>query len=389
MVLGLSCTGLYAVRELGRAGLPVLGVTDAFAAGSWSRYASRGILTEPDRGRLVDRLRAFARTEDAPPVLIPVTDRYIEWLAEHHEALTGEFAFARSFRDGVAAALMDKDRFYETCRRLGVTHPATWTIDSAEAGSALRRSVRFPVILKPTLVHRARPFLGRRKVVVVKDAATYEATLAGLPYDRTPWLIQEIVAGPDSSIHVFAGYFDTAGEPIRTFTARKLRQFPPAFGSASLAQSERNDEVAELSIRLLTALGFTGLCGTEFKRDSRDGRLVAIEVNPRPTLWCQLAHASGVRLVEAAVCDLAGLDPGPPTPQRDGIRWQYLLRDLYSAWFYRSVRDPIRPAPATGGRVAGRTWAVWSARDPLPALAEPLAVARQLVRGTPSAAAES
>jgi predicted ATP-grasp superfamily ATP-dependent carboligase len=155
-----------------------------------------------------------------------------------------------------------------------------------------------------------------------------------------------------------------------------------------MALGERNDEVAELSIRLLRALGFTGLCGTEFKLDARDRRLVTIEVNPRPTLWCQLANASGVRLVEAAVRDMAGLEPGPQQAQRDGIRWQYLLRDLYSAWFYRSSRDPVRPAPATGGRVEGRTWPVWSVRDPLPALAEPLSIARRVLGGRSSGPSE-
>jgi predicted ATP-grasp superfamily ATP-dependent carboligase len=125
------------------------------------------------------------------------------------------------------------------------------------------------------------------------------------------------------------------------------------------------------------------LCGTEFKQDARDGRLVAIEINPRPTLWYQLANASGVRLVEAAVRDLAGLPLGPALPQRDDVVWRYLVRDVISAVAYRIRGDLLCPPPDTSGPVAQRTWPVWDPRDPLPSLAEPIAlVSRQLRRLT-------
>jgi predicted ATP-grasp superfamily ATP-dependent carboligase len=379
-VLGLSSTGLHAVRALARAKFPVLGVTNELAAGSWSRYASRGVVNERDPARLVERLMDFASREPVPPVLIPVTDGYIELLVRYHVELGTRYAFAASYSDGVAADLMDKEQFYETCRRLGVAYPRTVTLKSVAEGRERSGEIRFPAILKPSKAHRARKFLGGRKVIVLRDRRGCDEAIGHLPFADTPWLLQEIVVGPDSNIHVFAAYFDCAGEPVRTFTARKLRQYPPAFGSASLARSEANPRVEALSVEILRAIGFSGLCGAEFKLDARDNRLVAIEINPRPTLWYQLATASGVPLVEAAMRDLAGMPPDPPVAQRDGVVWRYFVRDGYSALAYRIRPDLLSPPPDTSGPVTGRAWPVWDLRDPLPVLGEPIALLARLVR---------
>ena len=43
VVLGLSPTGLYAVRELGAADIPVLGVSSYKQAGNYSRYLKTGL----------------------------------------------------------------------------------------------------------------------------------------------------------------------------------------------------------------------------------------------------------------------------------------------------------------------------------------------------------
>jgi predicted ATP-grasp superfamily ATP-dependent carboligase len=333
------------------------------------------VITEPDVARLVERLEAIAGRESVRPVLVPVTDRFIEFLIDRHEALGRSFDFPASYRDGSAAALMDKDRFYASCERLGLPYPRMWTVTSPEDGRRVAPEILFPAILKPSLVHLVRSFLRGRKVIVARDAGEFRRVLDRLPFDASPWLAQEIVAGPDSNIHVFAGYFDRTGEAVRTFTARKLRQFPPGFGSASLAVGEEHPMVRDLSVSFLRSMGYTGLCGAEFKLDARDGRLVAIEINPRPALWFQLAHASGVSLVEAAVQDLAGLPVPSARGQRDGVQWRYLGRDLASALAYRLGRATVVPPPDTTAAVGRRTWPVWDARDPLPSLAEPLSIA--------------
>ena len=85
------------------------------------------------------------------------------------------------------------------------------------------------------------------------------------------------------------------------------------------------------------------MCGTEYKPDPRDGTWKLIEVNPRPTLWFSLTRASGCDVVFEAYRDLVG-EPGPRAvgTQRDGVRWQFFLRDLLSLAHYLRLGE-LRP----------------------------------------------
>ena len=57
---------------------------------------------------------------------------------------------------------------------------------------------------------------------------------------------------------------------------------------------------------MLSALGFTGLSGMEFKLDVRDNQFKLIEVNPRPVHVQQLFRAAGINLTYLVYLDLTG-----------------------------------------------------------------------------------
>ena len=214
-----------------------------------------------------------------------------------------------------------------------------------------------------------------KKVLLALHREEYLRIVRDLPEGVGGWVIQEVIPGPESNILLLAGYFNRNSDPVEIFTARKLRQYPPGFGSASLVQSETDVEILEKSTRFLKEVGFKGVCGTEFKRDPRDGKLKIIEINPRPTLWFHLSNASGKRIVEMACRDLVGMSVEPSLPQIDGVLWRYGLKDFYSKCFYalKSKGFVFLPPeiPAELGR-NGRTWAVYDSQDPSPVYVEPL-----------------
>lgn len=378
IVLGLSPTGLFAARELSRSGRRVLGVDSgpACAARSGALHACWRVAGDEE---LLQRLTDLGSRQHEPPVLLPANDRYIEFIGRNAAALAHHFLFTDGYT-GVAGELLDKRRFHRLCQRHGVAVPGVWEIVDRTALQAMAAQIAFPCIVKPVLIHRARAWLRGRKVVLARTVAELDECLAGVPDDVGGWLVQELIPGAESRITVCAGYVNRDGSLVQAFTARKLRQYPPGFGSASLATSERCAETAAVSADFLRAIGFRGIFGAEFKRDPRDGRLKIIEINPRPTLWFQLSHAAGKRIVDAAWRDLRGVAPGPDPVQRDGVLWRYALKDMASSLFYRRHGDRfVFPSPdlAAAGARTGRTWAVYDWRDPLPALAEPLLYLRK------------
>ena len=83
--------------------------------------------------------------------------------------------------------------------------------------------------------------------------------------------------------------------------------------------------MVEQGLRLLAALGHTGLSQVEFKRDARDGVLKLMEVNPRLWQWHGLAAACGVDVTRIAYEDLTGERPAPTSMNGRRRRWAITL----------------------------------------------------------------
>lgn len=377
IVLGLSPTGLYAVREASRAKFSVVGVTDSFACGSYSNY-----LRSPDNSwllptqeALLEKLLTFAEQGGAGAILLPTNDRFIEFIGRHVRILSQSFRFPKAY-GGISQVLMDKRSFNLLCHEYGIATPGVWETQNKAERLALAEKIPFPCILKPHLIHRAVTFLRGKKVLLVNNVDEYRTLVDQIPEETGGWLVQEVIPGPESNITLFGGYFDRTGQAKQTFTARKLRQYPVGFGSASLVRSENCQETLDISLSFLNKLGFSGICGAEFKRDPRDGQLKIIEINPRPTLWFSLTNACGKRFVETACRDLADLPLAEQVPQINGILWQYALKDAYSAFFYRFMgKGFIFPSPdihSGPDSIRGKAWPVFDPDDLLPTLAEPM-----------------
>ncbi|MCO5054639.1 MAG: hypothetical protein M9902_03320 [Thermomonas sp.] len=343
-----------------------------FVRGSARRFSG-------DLGAVERWLDGLAAKAGHRPLLVPTNDVFIEFILQRANRLAEKFVFPDGYR-GLAARLLDKMSFNALCLEHGVATPGVWQAPDRDALAALAPSLPFPCILKPALIHRAREFLRGRKVLLVRNRAEYEACLATMPDGLGKWFVQEIIPGPESNITLFAGYIDKCGTAQQTFTARKLRQYPPGFGSASLVTSERCEETEATTLRFLDRIGFHGICGAEYKRDPRDGQLKIIEINPRPTLWFQIAHDAGRRVVEAAAHDLGQGEAPVERPQEPSVCWRYSIKDLAAARFYRRKGDSfVFPAPdvSTAARPARCSWPVFAKDDLMPALFEPVGYVRK------------
>lgn len=378
IVLGLSPTGLYAVREAARAGYSVLGVGAPGAPGLWSRFLTARLSAATPTERIEAILQRVPAGGDKP-VLIVTSDQDLEAVVARADDLAGRVRLQGSYTDGLARRIMDKDSFYRLCEAQGVAYPSLWSADVAEAAE-YRDQIAYPAMIKPARIQDVKHLMAGRKGWVVRGPSDFDATLPGIPPEAGTLLMQEIVPGPESAITLWCGYLDGAGQVRQRFTARKLRQYPAGFGSASLVQSEACPETAEIAERLLTALGYRGIAAAEFKRHPKTGDLKIIEVNPRPSLWFSVSTKAGVPLVETAIVEARGGGLLPAAAQKDGVLWRYTAKDLAARFFYMRNRDFVLPAPDLSGMapVTGRADATGAWDDPAPAFGELVAFAGKL-----------
>jgi len=358
---------LPVARVLTKYGVTVYGSDFGYSVDRLSRLVSR-----PPWGydaglddRFLRLLVDFAEQCPVMPVLIPTADAVIEFVTLHYEVLSAHYHVASVYAPGQGEAFLAKREFYRLCDQAGIKYPATIFGDEGPiAPDEVERVLRFPVIVKPNLIHRWKQTLKGEKVIEVTSAADLRMVMASYPGLVEDSMLQEVIPGPESKIYLFKACLDRDGEVLDTFTGRKLRQYPPMYGSASLAESVECPEVEELSLRFFDRIRVHGLGGAEFKWDPRDGEFKMIEVNMRPQLWEDLIRASGKDMLWVHYCDLIGL-PVHKTPlQVNGVRWVHLTRDVVSAlWFMR--RRELTVKEWFGGYRRDMVDALMAPADPL------------------------
>ncbi len=338
VICGASATGLGVGRDLGRRGVSVVFADyECFRPGFVSRYVCRdeSEIVAGSEDELIEQLVALGSRQSAKPVLFQTTDQMVLTVADHRDKLEPHFYIADSLRSGIADVVTDKKSFYELCVKHGVVSPRTAFPATLDEALTVRSEFDFPVIIKPIHGHLWRERLKGRKLLTAATPDEFEEIVRKFSDDIQDLIIQELIPGPESNLWIGGLYLrQSDGEPGAIFTGRKLRQHPPGFGSASLADACPNDDVVKLSVNFLQQIGYRGVCGTEFKFDERDSQYKMVEVNPRQTLWFALIDAAGIPLNYYAYCDLAGLPLPDAGTLRDGTKWILFEKDLITSIGY-------------------------------------------------------
>ena len=325
LVMNTHITGLAVTRSLGRAGVPVLGLDDERGGlGQHSRHLTGlGLVPGPtvdDGAALADHLAALGPSFAERPVLIPTNDDWVLALAKHRAQLEPHYRYTFARYDVVQRAL-SKSALYRACERLGVPVPRTWYLDE-QTPEQVAADVPYPCVLKPD---DSRGFYTafRAKVFVVHDADELVNRCAQAAALGLSLVAQEWVDTRPGGFWSVASYLSPGGEARGVFTGRKLEQWPPDFGTSCLADARWDAEIAEAGVRVLQALGYSGISEIEFVEDAATGRSLLLDVNTRAWKWVGLPIAAGVDLPLLAYRDAVG-EPYDSGPQRDGVRWTFL-----------------------------------------------------------------
>jgi len=156
-------------------------------------------------------------------------------------------------------------------------------------------------------------------------------------------MIQEYIPGGDEMTWTFNGYFDRAGECKVASTGRKLRNFPPYFGQASLGVCEHNEQVKTQTIEFMKAIGYRGALDIGYRFDVRDGCYKVNDVNPRIGAMFRLfVAANGMDVARAIYQDMTE-QPVLPATAVEGRKWIVEDCDWLSAVrYYRDGNLTLR-----------------------------------------------
>jgi predicted ATP-grasp superfamily ATP-dependent carboligase len=265
-------------------------------------------------------------------VLIPDSDDWTEAIARLPERLKDRFPSSTPSLLAVET-MIDKWQFAELLARVDVPRPKTMLLTSEDQMSALPETCYENMFLKPL---NSQEFWQRHRVKALRlrgrqHALDLMAELQRHGRREFPILLQEYVPGPATKYYLVDGFVDRHGRTRALIARRRIRMYPPGFGSSSFSETIPIDDVqhaVETLEQLWAEVGFRGIFDAEFKYDDRDGQFKILEVNARPWWYVEFATRCGVDLCRMAYDDALRRPVEPVTTYPTGRRCMHLLFDL-------------------------------------------------------------
>lgn len=293
-ILGIETQiGLTLIRELGEAGVPVIGI--AFheqAIGLASRYLQgRAVLHHPRSDEGLAELRAIGE-RFGEGVLLTVSEGNVSWLIANQSKLGKLKAVVPSAE--AFAVVLDKTRTLEAAERVGIAVPASACPSSWDEVERIAREFPFPAVLKWSDPNAMSQRLSAHGVELLKAEYVYSADEYLRASERYRaagvWpLVQEYCAG----VGLGQFFFMHEGEAVRRFQHLRVAEWPPEGGVSSVCDGVPLDQfqaLQEQSIQLLREIGWDGVAMVEYRYDPARDRAVLMEINGR--FWGSFPLAS-------------------------------------------------------------------------------------------------
>jgi len=227
-------------------------------------------------------------------LLLTNADWYVRAIIEHRERLEKHYLIPFCTLD-VLDVVSSKEAFAEVCAELDIPTPRTVAVDVADLTARGGRSLvaglevdlEFPVVAKPSssAEYHYISFPGKKKIHHVETRAELDELLGHLVdagYTGT-FLVQEFIPGDETQMRSLTAYRDSNGEITLLATGRVLLEehTPGTLGIPAAILTEPYEDAMEAASRFLDRVGYLGFANFDYKWDSRTGRHVYFEMNPR------------------------------------------------------------------------------------------------------------
>lgn len=226
-------------------------------------------------------------TEHDIDVMIPFVDGAIEVVARYPY---GD-CYAPVCSHTLAAIMYDKVIAAELFSRERIPVPRTY----------LRGNPMFPLIAKP------RNGSASRGITILRSSADFRAI------DTANNIIQEYIENRRE--YTVDCFVDRHGTIIATVPRERLET---AGGEVTRTVTTDRDDIIELSRKILTTLKLTGAVTLQFLQDTRNNRLLLMEINPRLGGGVVCSIVAGAPLHKFILAEALDIDISPCNDWRPG-----------------------------------------------------------------------
>jgi carbamoyl-phosphate synthase large subunit len=233
-----------------------------------------------DPGVYFDRLAEIRETRGLD-VLIPCLDVELPVLQKLEPRLK-LLGIRVALPTPASLARRTKDKLPALAKELGISVPETVTITDRAGLEEAGRRFGFPLVVKGTF-YEAEICAGPAEAAAAFERLSLRWGL--------PLIAQQFVKGDEYDVIALG---DGRGNAYGPVAMRKtiVTKLGKAWGAVTIG----DEELLEVTRRIVRGLMWRGGCEMELLRGAKDGRLYLIEVNPRFPAWVYLATAAGRNL---------------------------------------------------------------------------------------------
>lgn len=262
------------------------------------------LLPYPSAGRtaLLERL-AYVRATVGLDVLVPCLDSELPALLDQ-DAVLQDLGISALLPTRAQYDLRSKVRLHELAVEHDIPVPESWVLTAAESLYGLFARVGGPLVVKGGM-HGAWVCRAVDEAVRAFHAAAAEWGL--------PVVVQRFVPGEEANVCAVG---DGKGGLVGAVSMKKLLLTRAGKGWAGVTVEDPS--LTALTAEVMAATRWRGPCELEL-RQSPDGALHLIEINPRLPAWCDLCAGAGHNLPAAVVALARGAPLPPLPPPRPGV----------------------------------------------------------------------
>ncbi|SFS72354.1 hypothetical protein [Paenibacillus sp. BC26] len=242
-------------------------------------------------------------------IVIPCSDYYAGMLSRHYDKFKGLIA-NHFLSDKLLETLDTKDKFYALCERFGLDYPKTVVCEPQERENAIdRMEFQFPIVVKPENSNAYEylhcDFEGKKKVFFFDKREDYLAMIRNMNTSdyNGKLIIQEFIPGGDSAMRVINSYSDDHGNvKMMCLGQPVLEEYAPkTLGNYAAIISRFDMDIYAKVKAFLENIGYVGFSNIDMKFDSRTGKYMMFEINPRLGRSSLFVRAAGLNMIEALI----------------------------------------------------------------------------------------
>jgi predicted ATP-grasp superfamily ATP-dependent carboligase len=308
---------LAAVRSLGRRGIHVVVLShNNVSISFFSRYcATRAIAPDPEHDPgFTEFVSSYVRNNPID-VLLPVSFAAVMQISRIKDDLAKHVKILLPSKESLEIA-GNKGRTIQFAEKIGICIPRTWYPQSEAEVVEIAHDLSYPAVIKGSEESGFVQYSNSPADLAEK----YHKIVSYSP------VIQEYITGDGYGF--FALYNN--GKARAIFMHKRIREYPITGGPSAVAESVYDPDLKAAGLQLLDSLHWHGVAMVEFKKDSKTGKFVLMEINPKFWGSLGLAIASGVDFPYLACIMATEGDIEPVFTYKTGVKFRWLFpADLF------------------------------------------------------------